>query len=315
MAAPPILGPRNNGEQVAVVARRRRTRQHHAALRVAQRRRYLTLGVEGPAQTQVIERVVLQKDFVTTASSGVEVGFDVDATTDQVRGYVDRAQAEPNERFSPWWCDYLAAGSSQNGWGSSTSGTGSGFGQNYDIVSSYPVFGVQELRTGTTTSGRAALTTWNNVFDPDSGGFAVDFEASVMVPDLSGGGEDYIVHLGFGDDWGTNGEHAECAGFVYRQATDGDFWVAQTRDGGVETKTVTAVAPSTAGFQTLRVTGSSDGLTWTFYIDGTQVAQHTTNVPDGRLGLGVRIYKTGGTTNRELYIDWHRLIASRSSDR
>jgi len=80
---------------------------------------------------------------------------------------------------------------------------------------------------------------------------------------------------------------------------------------------VTSTAPGTSAFQILRVECDQDRAEVRFYIDGVLKATHTTNIPttSQRMGLGLKIYKSAGTTQRELWIDWHRFSATRSAAR
>ena len=272
------------------------------------------------------ERVTLAQSKVLLGISSIDLD-DIDANTVLGRtatgGTVDALTPEEarqvldvgnTEQSSVWFCDYLVSGSSQNGWGSSSSG--GSIGQHYeDVNTTTNAIGIVELRTGTGTSGRYALTTWNNAIVLGQADFV--FEARVMLQALATETENFVVVIGFGDDWGNNVEHNDAAAWIYRTATDGDFWVAQTRSADSETKTVTSTAPGTSAFQILRVECDQDRAEVRFYIDGVLKATHTTNIPttSQRMGLGLKIYKSAGTTQRELWIDWHRFSATRSAAR
>lgn len=97
-------------------------------------------------------------------------------------------------------------------------------------------------------------------------------------------------------------------GFRYDRATDGDFYSCISLNGSSETKTVTAVVPSTTAVQKLRVVVNAAGTEAKFYIDGTLVATHTTNLPysatTGISGFGAKIEKTASaaSTNVDYFI-------------
>ena len=56
-------------------------------------------------------------------------------------------------------------------------------------------------------------------------------------------------------------------------------WACITRNGGSETRTTTSVAMNNSTSRTLRISINSAFSSVTFYIDGTLVATHTTNIP------------------------------------
>jgi hypothetical protein len=85
-------------------------------------------------------------------------------------------------------------------------------------------------------------------------------------------------------------------------------WYLRTSSSGTATLVDTGVDVSGDGatFQRLRLVVSPSPLTVTAYIDDTQVAQSTTNMPSTawRSAADVRIVKTAGTTSRDLFVDW-----------
>jgi hypothetical protein len=83
--------------------------------------------------------------------------------------------------------------------------------------------------------------------------------------------------------------------------TDGNNWVVETKVGGSTTSTVTSVTPDT-NWHIARI--ESNGTSVTFFIDGVQVASHTTNLPSGILFA----YFLTMNTNSSVRIDWVELI-------
>ena len=77
--------------------------------------------------------------------------------------------------------------------------------------------------------------------------------------------------------------------FRYTNAVNGGRWQAVCRASGVETAVDTGVSPGTTGAETLEIRGSSDGLTFTFFINDTLVATITTNLPAINVGFGAGI--------------------------
>lgn len=76
-----------------------------------------------------------------------------------------------------------------------------------------------------------------------------------------------------------------CIAFRYAPATDGTaFWRTVTSDGTTKHVTTTTAAIAVDTRYTLRITG--DGSTITFYVNGSSVATHTTDLPASTSVLG-----------------------------
>lgn len=100
--ASPNYGARDRGErqQAAAKARDADRQQLESAYAVAQRRRLVQgLASAPPATVESTEsegkRVVLQLDFVTVGTGGMEVQFQVDGSTNKIRAFV--LIADPTE--------------------------------------------------------------------------------------------------------------------------------------------------------------------------------------------------------------------------
>lgn len=79
-------------------------------------------------------------------------------------------------------------------------------------------------------------------------------------------------------------------------------WRAESKNTPSETTTDTGVAASTS-FQNFRI--RKDGSNYLFYIDGTLVATHSTNIPDVALEAGVYVGQTNSSTaTNHLYLDF-----------
>lgn len=88
---------------------------------------------------------------------------------------------------------------------------------------------------------------------------------------------------------------------MYFRATDTGNWYAVT-NGGSETATDTGVAQATA-FKRFEIRTNSTGTSTTFYIDGTLVATHTTNLPSTAL-KAVFYIKTTASGTKSMDIDY-----------
>jgi hypothetical protein len=253
----------------------------------------------------------------STASSGAVEEITIGANLTLASGELSAdAQAQSTLRYQ-WFEHYGTASASIAGWGSSSSGTGAGFGQNWDVVSLADVFGVGELRTGTDTTGRYALTTYNNALDPQND-FGMSLEVGISLQALSTASEEFVLRIGFGEGWLVAGHPSDGAYFRYERSVDGDLWSCVTSNTESHSKTVTVVAPTVGGtFQRLKIVWDPGGDELSFLIDGNEVANHTTGaeqIPTTRLGLGIQIEKTAGTTSRELNLDFHDFILTRTTE-
>ncbi|MCA8948923.1 MAG: hypothetical protein KDE27_05430 [Planctomycetes bacterium] len=218
-----------------------------------------------------------------------------------------------DETDSVWFADFIVAGASQNGWSSSTSGGSTGGHWDALIDTTDNGIGVIELKTGTGATGYYSLCTYNDKFYPGQAEFT--FEARICPDVIADAIDDYNLYVGFGANVYSSASGTNEAGFVYRRSALGANWHAVTRAAGSETLTDTGVAVSAATLQKLKVTVDAAVSKFTFEIDGVAVATHTTNLPTGRMGLAVGIYKSAGTTQRELWVDWTRLRVNRGSAR
>lgn len=257
------------------------------------------------ATTSAAGIVQLAADGGTTASTAVQAS--------------DSRLLGPRETAYEWFDD-LDHNTFGSPWGTSNTGTSAGIGaQATDHVNSTSkAVGEVTLSPGTTSSGRASMFRSHTSILFGSCG-ALEWEARFTCGTAADATDDYVVVIGFGDQFTASAEPTNGAYFAYRRATDGAYWVCVTRDNGTETKTVTAV--TAAAYSTLRrlqVTVNEAGTSVAFSIDGTVVATHTTNIPTAagrRVGHGMKVYKTAGTTNRWMYADWVRFKATRSSAR
>ena len=224
--------------------------------------------------------------------------------------------APQNERASEafWDCD-----GGLGDWLNYLSGAGAAAytGATDHVGGSLHVDGEWGMGTGTTSTGIAAF--YRQPFTGFGGGTAYEFEARITNGALSTAGEEFQLTVGFGDAFNAAGQPVDCACFIYRRSTDGDFWVAATRSNSTETKTVTAVAPGGYAAMTIfRVEVNAAGTSISYSINGSVVATHTTNIPTGSsrlLGCGLKIEKQAGTSARYANVDWFRLKKTRTAAR
>jgi hypothetical protein len=199
------------------------------------------------------------------------------------------------------WNDFLGAATAP--WASVTNGTGA------NVVFTVPGggnarFGLATHGTGSTSTGRSFIGSNNQDAMEFTGGAHV-FETSITcVSNVSTATERYILYAGFFES--LTATPAEGAYFRYSDDVNGGDWECVTVSASTETLTDSNVAVTAGTFNKLRIEVNGAGTEAKFYIDGTLVATHTTNMPGStdRLGVGVNMRKTVGTTARQIRNDY-----------
>jgi len=140
-----------------------------------------------------------------------------------------------------------------------------------------------------------------------------NYETSINLNNLSTALERYRLIIGFGN---ANNINAETNGvfFTYDEGATlngtaaSPNWQCVTVNNNVRTLTTTTVAVTAATWDKLRIEINATGTSAAFYVNGTLVATHTTNIPLGannRYVLAKQgIFKTIGTSNRVMYSDY-----------
>jgi hypothetical protein len=121
--------------------------------------------------------------------------------------------------------------------------------------------------------------------------------ATVRLPTLSDGVDDWSAHFGQVVHTNTNGA-----------VTDGVYFLV-SGSTLVCRSTAASANTSTNWGTTLAANTNYDlVIVWTvgtnakFYVNGTLIATHTTNLPTAALATDVRILQTAGTNNRTLQL-------------
>jgi hypothetical protein len=172
--------------------------------------------------------------------------------------------------------------------------------------------GIQQLSTGTTTTGTCQMVS-NAGLQPyrfDTASYI--FEMVMKIPTLSDGTDTFAVGMGLADmDVGAPIPVQAALGgayFRYTHGTNSGKWQAVTASAGPgnTTATDTGITADTNWHRyTIRVAQSGSV---TFYIDGVLVATNSTNVPTtAPVNMHWRINKTAGTTPRTMQIDGYSL--------
>ena len=175
--------------------------------------------------------------------------------------------------------------------------------------------GIIGVETGTTTSGYAHM-----VFRPASqflfGGGRIVTEWSVKLPALSDASNTYTVYVGFEDSSAGSGP-VDGAHFEYTHGVNSGAWQVKTTSNSTATTTSTASTVDTSWHRyAVEINAAASSVT--FYIDGTSVATHTTNIPTGagrETSFGFLIVKSAGTTTRYINVDYMSLYQKLTTSR
>lgn len=127
---------------------------------------------------------------------------------------------------------------------------------------------------------------------------------------LATGSTDHRAMLGFADfttatqfNTDTNNTPNE---IFFRKQSGATVWQAVTRGGGAET--VTATTASTSVFHTFRIEADNTNGQVRFYIDGSSVATHTTDLPTATTRLGWYVANgISAAANRATTVDYVRV--------
>lgn len=164
-------------------------------------------------------------------------------------------------------------------------------------VGSFNAFGIYSLELGTTTAGRASLSS-NAINCVKLGLGQARFASRFAIHTLSTGTETYTARIGFIDNV-SGSEATDGCFFRYTDGVNSGKWQAVCRSNGTETATDTGVTPVADTFQRFEVTVNAAGTSVTFLIDGANSVTTTTNIPTGagrETGYGVASVKSVGTT-------------------
>jgi len=145
------------------------------------------------------------------------------------------------------------------------------------------------------------------------GGGAWNYEALININTLSTVLERYRMIFGFGSVT-SNSSEANGVFITYDEGgtangtTASANWQCVTADNSVRTLTTSSTAVTAAAWNKLRIEINAAGTSVTFYVNGTAIATHTTNIPLASNSRYV-IMKTGlaktiGTTTRGFYCDY-----------
>ena len=177
--------------------------------------------------------------------------------------------------------------------------------------------GVCQYQTGITATGYFTHISEGNIANQFIfGGGAWVFETFVNVETLSDASNRFRFVSGFGNAPG-NASEQNGAYFTYDEGgvQNGTIaspnWQCLTSLASTRTLTTTTAVVTAGSWVKLRIQVNAAGTSVTFYVNGTLVATHTTNIPTYVAGNAARgfnvkqgILKATGLTNRNVYCDY-----------
>lgn len=203
--------------------------------------------------------------------------------------------------------------------GTQASGAGSNVDTTSNTVAGHP--GVWELETGTTTTGRAGLGS----YDTGTGSININegeitYVLIAKLSDLSVLADRYTVIFGLAayvHPTAASFDHGTF--FRYKDDVNTGKYEAVCRADDVETAVDTGITADT-NWHVFKVIINAAGTSVAFYIDGTQVSNSpvTTNIPTGAsraIYPSAEIEKTLGTTNRLVFLDYMGLFQKLTTGR
>ncbi len=195
-------------------------------------------------------------------------------------------------------------------WGEDISGTGAActataIGTNF---ANRP--GMSRCTTGTTFNGRAGLVTSLNSIALGQG--TTTFETAVEITTLSVLAQRYVLQAGFFDTNSTS--TTDGAYILYDEGgnTSGSAasanWQCVTASNNARTFTTSSVAVTASTVHRLTTVVNRAGNEVKFYVNGTEICTHTTNIPTGTTRAtshGFQVLKALGTTARTFDVDYN----------
>jgi hypothetical protein len=154
------------------------------------------------------------------------------------------------------------------------------------------------------------------------GGGEVVFETSVNIPTLSNATDRWQFFMGLFDTAAaltqTNGVFfLYDEGGVHTGSTAATYWQTCTSSASTRTfnNSIVQTTVTAATWTRLTLIVNAAGTSVTFYVNGSAISTHTTNIPTAGLGFGGYVHKSAGTLGRDAVFDYvkfrHTLTTAR----
>jgi 6-phosphogluconolactonase (cycloisomerase 2 family) len=171
-------------------------------------------------------------------------------------------------------------------------------------------FGTAQLQTGAsaTAAPTLALSTTGH-WAISAGTFC--WETRMSLSAASSGTDEYIARIGFNNAATTGAMGTNFIGFEYDRLTS-TFWrcICKSSVTGLTTTVTTSLA-FTTGARVMKIHVTSTLVT--FFIDGTIVAQITTDIPTSNVIPVYNMVKSVGTTSRVMFLYWSVLATGQAA--
>lgn len=204
-----------------------------------------------------------------------------------------------------YWFD-ISGSTNANMYGPIPVGTGAATTRLSTAFASW--MGGLEMTTGTTTTGMNYMHFGNSgVISPIaiSTSNRYNYGVKLRLEDLSDGTDTYHIMSGYSDHNNDFASAVDAICFTYTDATSSGQWVCHTRSNSTTTSTASGVTVAADTDYELTITVFNTEVK--FYINGSLVATHTTNIPSGtarETSIANTIRKSAGTTSRKMYLEW-----------
>ena len=174
--------------------------------------------------------------------------------------------------------------------------------------------GILQFTTSTTSTGTAFIHNGTSQYVFGGGAVSLEFSArlTTAVPD---GTETYALWMGFHDNTSAN-TATDGAYFLLTSASSN--WQTITAKAGTRTSNTLSTGPTVNTWQKFRIDINAACTSIAFYIDGTLVQTHTTNLPDAttnNCAIMFDILKSLGTTARIFQVDYVRMTQNFTTSR
>jgi len=185
------------------------------------------------------------------------------------------------------------------------------------ILAGHP--GVVRVNTGTGTTDNAGMVLSNGLnANPGSPNYILHatnetrVDCVVWIPVLPDGTQTYVASCGLARLALQSTTDNLVLGQVIWNGSAVRWNLKSSVSGGSSTSTAASTGPSATTWYQMTIIATT--ATVTLYIDGVQVATHSTNIPTANMGGHISVEKTAGTTARDFDVDLYvskQTIASR----
>lgn len=261
-------------------------------------------GVSGNPTINLTNTAVSAGTYNTPATIVVDAKGRLTGITADYNAFLDRNQ------FYYLYTDFVqgsgAAISDSLSFTSTNTGDGSLSVSTTGVDSTMQALGVVQIASGTTTAASASMMSSSNRLL--AGWAEMTCRGRMWLDSVGTVTDTYQFTYGFMDTTGVTVDHVDGAYFRFNGDGVNTFYECVTSNNSSRTSTTTTVSVVANQIQGFKIIINNTGTSCDFYIDGSLVATHTTNIPSSAnrfFTMGGKMNKTlGTTTNYALFMDW-----------